>query len=266
MQYASPGVGIRPLTRVSEKTGEVYRREADVEQQIAELSAMSLPDLLIRVDTAGRDDAGHVKEEALVYLIRENYMRGQRRTVEELSAVLLTRCEGHIRSMLYGLSAEHLEEAEDEVVENLFERILDRTSDRGDFLQVRFWTFLTRLATDASRKHLTLMKKTARDVAPEWIHGAEPADEPQGDTHYVAPVAAGGLNMEERVLLNEALASLDEPYRTLVVLRHYYDWPIEGDDPDVPTISGYFGRTPRTIRNWMNTAQDRLRAWREGEL
>ncbi len=64
------------------------------------------------------------------------------------------------------------------------------------------------------------------------------------------------------LLYREALALLDEPMRTAFVLRHYEGWPIEDRDETVPTISRYFNKTPRTIRNWMTTAEQALAAWR----
>ena len=42
-------------------------------------------------------------------------------------------------------------------------------------------------------------------------------------------------------------------------------WPVEDRDPNVPTISRYFGKTSRTIRNWLAQAEERLAAWRDGE-
>jgi len=42
-------------------------------------------------------------------------------------------------------------------------------------------------------------------------------------------------------------------------------WPIEDRDPNVMTISKYFGKTSRTIRNWIAEAEKQLAAWRDEE-
>ena len=63
--------------------------------------------------------------------------------------------------------------------------------------------------------------------------------------------------------LCEALASLEEPQRSVFVLRYYQGWPVESKHPGEPTISGYFGVTSRTIRNWLTSAEKRLSEWRE---
>ena len=256
---------IRPLTRTSEQTGLPYRRDNAVEMQIASALTMKPEALAERAKLPDVSGPEYLKEECLVYLIREYHMGGHDALVSELSAELLRRSDRMIRAKLQKLGVERFEEANDEIVEMLFSRILDFRSDRGDYFQVRYWLFLKRLLADVYSKHLELLKRAANEVSPGWVYGSEPDSEETG-TQYVAPVAAGGLSAEERVLVSDALGRLGEPYKTLIVLRYYEDWPVESEDEGVMTISRYFDKTPRTIRNWLATASSRLQAWQEGAL
>ena len=70
------------------------------------------------------------------------------------------------------------------------------------------------------------------------------------------------LSPEKRLMLREGLLLLPEPIRTAFVLHHYDGWQIESNDPQAPTIAKHFGKTPRTIRNWMAQAEAILESWR----
>ena len=67
----------------------------------------------------------------------------------------------------------------------------------------------------------------------------------------------------DNILIQAAMSQLKEPLRSAYLLRHYYGWQIENQDPNVQTISWRFNKTPRTIRNWLNKAEKCLEAWRE---
>ena len=82
----------------------------------------------------------------------------------------------------------------------------------------------------------------------------------------VLPAAFAGRRVEseaiDNALIEAALSQLEEPIRSAYLLRYLEDWPIEDKDPAVQTISRHFGKTPRTIRNWLSKADEILEAWR----
>jgi DNA-directed RNA polymerase specialized sigma24 family protein len=67
---------------------------------------------------------------------------------------------------------------------------------------------------------------------------------------------------EYAVFMTDALNTLNDKERKAYLMRHMWGWEIENNDPAVPTISGHFGVTPRTINNWLNSADGKLAKWR----
>jgi RNA polymerase sigma factor (sigma-70 family) len=159
----------------------------------------------------------------------------------------------------------------DDVIGGLFARILDLESDRGDFLQVRFWVVLKRLAIRAFKQQVT-HRKRAQEEAPLTSLAGYDRDEDDPSGQSAQPLrdvetasTAATADIERYQLAQEALTRLEEPYRSAFLLRHYAGWPVEDEDPSVRTISRQFGKTPRTIRNWLNRAEDALQKWRGEE-
>lgn len=250
---------LRPLTHLNGKTGLPFTRDPDVKRQIVEALVLAPDALRERVLVRERSNPQFLREECLVYLIREYAPDGKmRRMASDISEALLSRIEGYLASQLRRLGVEHAEEAGDEVIVKLFARITDQGSDLGDFAQVNFWSFLAAKISDAYRKHLTQLNRERSTAAPSWVHGMEmvgdmEAGEQKEDRE---PVRASGIDSE---LLNEELLSnLGEPHLTAMKLN-LAGWPIESKKPGEPTISGFFGKTPRTINNWLRAAEETLR-------
>ncbi len=64
----------------------------------------------------------------------------------------------------------------------------------------------------------------------------------------------------------KGLEVLPEPMRTAYILRHGNNWQIESIEDGVPTLSKHFGKTERTIRNWLAEADRRLQKWKETQV
>lgn len=246
---------LRPLTRPNGATGQPFKRDPGVEAQISEALLLDPSLLRARAKIRDRGNPGFLQEECLVYLVRE-YSRDatMRHLGSDIAGELLTRIEGYLGRELRRLGPEHYEEASDEVVATLFGKITDQGSDVGDFAQVSFWTFLAAKVSDAYRKHLRLLKKEQAQVAPAWVHGSEPPGEGDGQGEGYQKEPAAGPSLERAVLTEELLGTLTGHHLTAMKL-HLAGWPIESKHETEATISRYFGRTPRTINNWLREAQ-----------
>lgn len=256
-----------PLTRCNQD-GVTYQRTPEVEAQILKALAVPLPILLEQAGGRSPADPAHLREECLVYLIRHFHRHGNVDAVRDLTNALLQRCATRINRQLTSLRRDLAEEGFHAVVEQLLTRILTLDSDRGDFLQVRFWPTMNYLIIDEFRRLASEQKHADDTVTLSTLAGYDVDDgndahsderHLSGSVQAVAPVR---LSPEVRALCREALHLLQPQHRDAFVLYHYSGWPIESNDPAVQTLSGLFQKSPRTIRHWLNQAEKVLEEWR----
>lgn len=252
---------LRPLTRCN-REGTVYQRTETVEAQIVTALTLSPWQLIERAQIADYQSPSYLKEECLVYLIREYYQHGYETLVNDLSAMLLLRCERVIKAKLSVFGPSVLEDASQEVIEELFSQIVDLESDRGDFLQVRFQVVLERLVIAAFRRQQERRQEAKQTVPLVADQEAETDSDASGPVISPEEIVDPGISTEDWILCREALFTLDSPHQTAYILRYYWGWPIEDRDPSVPTISRYFKRTSRTIRTWLREAEQAIERWR----
>ncbi|MFL5733043.1 MAG: hypothetical protein ACJ78Q_07550 [Chloroflexia bacterium] len=254
--------GIKPLTHLNGATGRPFQRDPEVEEQICTALALEPGALVVRAGVRDRSDPRFLREECLVYLIRElNQDAERRRVASDLSGELLLRIEGYLARELRRLGPDHYEEAGDEVVTKLFDKITDPHTDLGDFAQVSFWTFLAAKVSDAYRRHLTQLTKERSQVAPAWVHGGEAVGDQDGSRQGedLEPEPTTGPELDTSLLAEELLDSLSGHHLAVMKL-HMAGWPISSKNSGEPTISRYFGKTPRTINNWLREAHSQLLA------
>jgi hypothetical protein len=263
---------LAPLTRRN-RDGDLYLREPRVERQIAGAVTVPGAELRRRMAIADRDSSAYLVEETLVYLLRHYRLAGDEQTVSDIAEALVRRITPITRKYLSSLGPDALEEGYSEVVTRMSGEILDLSTDRADFYQVRFWVRIKRICIQVFNELLANHKRGLNEISFSDIPGdydekeAGPAGITEGDKRSVY-VPSGEAAVVESDLLREArrvLTQLDEPFRSAYLLRHYRGWPIEHQDPSVETISRFFGKTPRTIRSWLKKADEMLAPWRGGE-
>lgn len=252
---------IRPLTR-RYKNGDLYERMEQVEDQIKSLLMLSAKEIMVRASIQDRADPRYIQEECIVYWIREAHYRGDKDLANDLAGILLQRCAQLLRKMFYTLGPDNMQQAKQDMITDLFMGISDLDSSRADFLQVRFWTVLKRMATTIYSKYSRTQRRT--------ISFAEETD--MEEYNYPQVMKESEIpdprNLEEEIgnneLLKRALAQLAEPYRSVFIMRSE-GWPIESKEPGARTLSSLFQKDPRTIRNWLRRAEVVLQEWKEKE-
>lgn len=260
---------IEPLTRCNNQ-GIPYKRDDAIERQILETLTLLPEQLRERMAILNQEAPGYLREECLVYLLRHYLRSDDQYLVNDLTNALLHRCVNLIHSHMRSLDPEAAHDAEQDVIERLFAPILDLKNDRGDFLQVRFWVVLKRLAIEVYQDHLTASIREQQNVPLSSLAGYdhdetdEDARHPRSNKIEVASPSAELVVIQDDQI-RDALSHVDEPYRSAFLLRNYLSWPIEDQDTSVQTISRHFGKDPRTIRNWLRKADEMLRSWRGEE-
>jgi DNA-directed RNA polymerase specialized sigma24 family protein len=258
-------IKLKPLSRHN-KAGGFYSRTPEVEVQIKAALEMDLPALLERAQVRNHTSPNFFQEECLVYLIREYQLQGDDRAAGALSEILLGRCANYIRNKFLSFESALAREAFDETVEAIYDNIINIENDKGDFLQVRFWDALKKQAITTFRKFAKKQHWADKTVSLSQIGDPDPSslDEDHSIVDRASEPITQELSEEERSIYREGLEQLNGNERTAFVLLHFYQWPIESLEKREPTISGYFKKTPRTIRNWIASAEKKLRSWREG--
>jgi DNA-directed RNA polymerase specialized sigma24 family protein len=238
----------KPLTRRSKETGEPYYRRPEVEAQLGDALAADTASLLRRVRERDPEAADFLKEECLVHLIREFARRGEEQAAGEVAEELAVRCMDFIRGQVRRLIGdEYLEDCRNDVLAQTFEKIFDSDTDRADYLEVSFWQFLKRLCADEIQKYGRVRDKERSTDSYDQVvetEGGEVAKTGQ-------PSADFRLEMYDQIRLREGLLRLPPEIRTAFILHYVDGHPVECSDPRVMTVSRYFGKTPRTIRNWL---------------
>jgi DNA-directed RNA polymerase specialized sigma24 family protein len=254
---------VRPLTRTRKDDGALYVREADVDAEIRYLCGLSdreRRDRLTRRMPAG--DPGRLREETLVYFLREYDRRGGGDTAWRIAETLIERTAGHIARKIarWRLTPDD----EDDCARDLYAALCEalfRCEPASEFWEVRFWVCLDRRLWNLIEKRQAIRdgELAPGDARDEGEQG--PLAEDGTAFGRIADEAPG----PERLLeYKEALGLLTENERLAVYLCHVEGLPEESDDPERVSAARLIGVTGRSVRNYLRRAEAKLRTWQAG--
>ena len=242
---------VAPLTRTT-RTGEVLRRPAEIEAEIA--MTLTLPHPEIRQRAVDSTSERRMSSECMVHLIRRDLRGGGRSLAEELTPLLLARCEANLVGSVRGFPPATSAEIREEILGGLAISLLE-PGDVADFLEVRFALALKRLRIDACRKQRR--RDSGRVVLSEAGASAEPAARPLEEQLPEPP------RQEDRLLLRQALASLSHQEREVLVLHRLAGMPLTTQASANTDLVRLLGFSERTLRNRLRAAEAKLEAFRE---
>jgi DNA-directed RNA polymerase specialized sigma24 family protein len=248
---------VRPLAR-ARKDGTPYTREPEVEAQVRQLSRLPDRARRERLMTVDRAHPAFVREETLVYCLREYHARGDADAAWQIADLLAQRVASHIRRKLsrWRLSADD----RDECARDLFAEICLALFDRGpaaEFWEVRFWVCLDRRLWNLAERRQTAADNELR------LADREDGEEEAG-VDPLAQVADTRPGPETLAEHRDALRTLTENERLALYLRYVEGWPEESENPDQPSVARVLQVTGRTVRNYLRRAEAKLRAWQQG--
>ena len=238
------------------KEGVVLKRAPEVDAQIHDALVLPPSELVKRAEL-GSQDPWFLKDETVVYLIRAFHKSGNKDITNQLSEVLIHRWTPFIYSKFNGLV--DADDAFSAAIKILFTHILFRDDGRGDFLQVRFGLTLKRIVISVFRT-----QKANVDEEISTFNFSDLSNDEDEEADWDESIAANEISNEDKILIEQAVNVLTGDHQTAFILRHKYDIQIESIDPNEPTLSKYFGKTPRTIRYWLKQADEILKKW-QGE-
>lgn len=255
---------MRPLTRTRRDDGSLYTRESDVETQVREISRLTERARRERLLAPPRawEDADRLREETLVYFIRECAAHGDDDTAWHLAEMLVERVSAHVQRKLarWRLTPEDADDCVRDLFAALWDAVFDR-SQTAEFWEVRFWVCLDRRLWNLIEKRQAVAD-TELSPGDQADDGAEERD---ADALF-ARMADTGPTPEAMAERSEALALLNENERLAVYLVYIEGLPEESEDPSKPSAAKVLGVTGRSVRNYLRRAKDKLMAWDQGAM
>ena len=247
----------RPLTRTRKDDGSLYHRERLTEEEIhrlCNLGQRARREALLARKPAG--DPARLREETLVYALRECAIRGDEEMAWQLAELLTERVSGHIARQLAKWRLP--QEDADDVTRDLFALVFDALFSQeatGEFWEVRFWVCL-------DRRLWNLIEKRQAGLDVQLTESAE-TETSEGGESSLLRIAESGPGPEALAEYGEALTALAEHERLAVYLKYIEGLPEESDDPERQSVAKILGVTGRTVRNYLRRAEQKLREWNE---
>jgi len=248
---------------------DLYQRDVAVEKQIQSAIILTDEQIIANARIHEKEAEAYLQEEAIVYLIKLSKQEDNENLYNSLSNILLERIEHQVKFHLRAFEEGLKEEAYNEFLARLFHHIL-RADGKGDFLQVRFWLALNRLAITVFHRFKNREQRERKLLDPgefaareENDDGEDDADEDFIEPQRLIPGENRWSSVEQWSLISEAMQNLDENIRRAYFLYYFLGWQIETIDSNEPSVSDHFGKTPKTIRNWLHKANAALEnKWR----
>jgi hypothetical protein len=239
----------------------VLTRRPEVEEQIKEALHLSENELVERLALRDFRAKGFVKPEVIVYLIRYSLKKGEDALVNHLSTALIGRLTRIIAGKVAVLSGHLQDECQSDIIVSVFQEIVDLSSNKADFAQVSFGPWLNKRMFDSIRKYWK--KHIQYQVTDSLTNDDDTGTNGAAVDDY--DFRPNDLNpIQYKLFIKEALGLLNDNEQMAFILRHLWEWEIENVDPRIPTISRRLGVSPRTVRNWLNNADEKMQAWRAG--
>lgn len=250
------GVWIEPLTS-KKPDGSFCKRPEFADAALAEGLRMSQAERLAHLP--------RWPSEAISYFVMRT-PRGDEQAFTEMLQELVRRgiriARRELRGMDRSAAADILEDVEFRLLELLLSK---QPSYKREFLEMSFAKAIELYTLNRVRDYLrsplggraARMKQTDED--------GEKVDEPlellaSGDPGpHDALLCLRDTNERHRLLRIACQAVSDRRILKAMVLHHGYGWPIESNDPKIPTLVRHFQITERQIRRWLTEGMRAMR-------
>lgn len=237
---------VPPLT-CSGGDGKLYYRRADIEKKILEMVQKRPSEWVEAADI--------LPAEVLVYLIRA-IASSDADVTGSLIFKLTDRTQQVVSRWARGFSKVETEEIVHTINRKIVELVLaTEPSNQSEILEVAF---------SEAVKRRTLKEVSKVQNRPSSSQKSIDADNPPDQPDEAVDALEGLLQMEDAARLPELLrkaegAVRDPRHYEVLVLRFGYNWPIESNDPEQPTLATKYGVSSRQVRNWIKQGLETIR-------
>jgi hypothetical protein len=251
----------RPLTK-KDKDGNLYTRPLKIEKAIDASMEQETAALQKRAQVADEMSPDYLPTECLVHIIREAKGGGDERRMSALLPWLLARCEAVLLKRIPDKSRANAAEIREEILGEfgvLFaEDGSGRNPDELDFYECRFNRAFRLFRIDFLRSESARTGPLESFPAQDEM-GLSPDDEER--VSLLPEALRSGPTQQQSVCHSElmnAVNALPSDERKAIILCCVLGLKEESNDPGETTASKLCGVTPRTIRNRLNKAAQKL--------
>lgn len=240
---------VKPLTKIFQKTGKVYFRRDEVKAQILETLNFSDDDLTEKFNS--------FKSETLVFLLRDRFQNSfdvSGKIWEILSERILKIAKGQ-RSKFN--SEADFEDFFSEIQCEMFERIGNFERNVADYAQVSFGEFVKGIILNKLRQKTNLW---IREKDMIWLD-AETENQEKPAFELIAKMT----DAEKKLILRQAFGKVPREKLEVCILYYLEGLQIYSQDSHKTTIAKIYGKSEKTIRNWIAEVERILSEYR-GEL
>ncbi len=234
---------LRPLS------GGRYRT-SEVEAQIRWILSLPFSEASRRISEKDPGGVALIKEETLVYLLRDYQRRGCPREAGQVAQNLLVRSAPRIARWvergLPGAAEVHREQCLEEIQTQMW-IALQSDSPGCEFWEIAFWMCL-------KRRTMNCLDQSRR-VAFVEVHPTITSDESDQETNLLDLMPDRTIeDVQKRIEMQDALNKLPPDHRQALHLFYIEAWSQQ-------QIANHFGVADRTIRNWLTAAIKTLRVY-----
>ena len=253
----------KPLTKISRKTGNLYTRPPNVEQNIDGALGQDPETICKRFLVTDWGSPEYLTSECLVHLFRDALRCGDKSMRDRLATVLLQRCEATLKHKIPDSGFANAAYLRDEVLGTFAELLASdgcgADPDELDYFECKFNSAFCSLRIDLLRSEGKQRKRFKQFSRPSSGSKEDEDDEETEKGPCCRATQGDGLARED------VLNALPPEVRMAVVLCDMgYD--AESEDPEKRTIATICGVTGRTIRNRLKQARDILERLNQEEI
>lgn len=240
----------KPLTKISKETGNPYFRRDETVSEIIKTINYSKAGLLEKLED--------LKSETLVFLFREKYQADYEIAgkIWEILAGRIWKLAGNQKIKFN--NAADFEDFVMDIQVRFFQGIGNLESDAFDYAQASFGEFIKGFILNKSREKKNVREREKQTI---WLDEETENDEARTPFQLIAKMT----NSEKELIFRQALHKLPGEILEVCILYYLDGWQIHSKDPDKITIAKLYGKSEKTIRNWIFKAGEILVEYR-GEL
>lgn len=240
---------LKPLTKTSKTTGEIYYRREEVNAQIIDALSLSENELLAKIS--------QLKSETLVFLFREKYSSNYVVSGKIWELLFEKIYQLARRWKVEFVNIVDFEYFVSQIQDLLMEGIYNLESNEFDYAQVSFGEFVKGIISNKLKKKF-IVGKTDKNL--QWLD-----DDSENEEKFPVQLIAKMTNSEKQIIFREALNKLPRDVFEVCYLHYLEGIQIDSKDQSKITLTKIFQKSDKTIRTWLGKAEEILKDYR-GEL